>query len=63
MQKKKRDEHIPVGSGVDEALLLLGLGFKKVGFPGITPFSIAKIILINPEIPAAGSECPILLLI
>ncbi len=51
-------------SGVGDAdALLLGLGFKKVGLPGITPFSIARMILINPEMPAAGSERPMLLLI
>lgn len=43
--------------------ILLGLGLTKVGVPGIKPFSIAKIALMRPELPAAGSEWPILLLI
>jgi len=43
--------------------LLLGFGVMKVGLPGMVPFSIARIALIIPEIPAAGSECPRLLLI
>jgi len=41
----------------------LGFGVMKVGLPGMVPFSIARIALIIPEIPAAGSECPRLLLI
>ncbi len=43
--------------------LLLGFGVMKVGFPGISPFSIESTAFSNPEIPAAGSECPRLLLI
>lgn len=38
--------------------LLFGLGFQNVGFPGIMPLSIAKMIFISPEIPAVGSLCP-----
>lgn len=43
--------------------LLFGLGVMKVGVPGITPCSMVRIALRSPERPAAGSECPILLLI
>lgn len=43
--------------------ILLGLGLIKRGVPGMRPFSIDKMALINPELPAAGSEWPILLLI
>ena len=42
---------------------LQGFGFLKVGFPGITPFSMASTTFIRPDNPAAGSECPMLLLI
>ena len=41
---------------------LFGLGVMKVGVPGITPCSMVRIALRRPERPAAGSECPILLL-
>jgi hypothetical protein len=34
----------------------------KVGFPGILFFSTARIALIRPDTPAAGSEWPMLLL-
>ena len=43
--------------------ILLGFGVSNVGFPGMKPFSIANIAFSNPEMPAAGSECPTLLLI
>jgi len=43
--------------------LLLGFGMLKVGFPGIIPFSRARIVFNSPDIPAEGSECPTLLLI
>ena len=43
--------------------ILVGLGLMNVGVPGITPRSIAMMTFINPELPAAGSECPVLLLI
>ena len=42
---------------------LFGLGVTKVGFPGMTPCSMARTALIRPEMPAAGSEWPMLLLI
>lgn len=42
---------------------LLGFGVSNVGLRGIWPFSMDSIAFIKPEIPAAGSECPILLLI
>lgn len=42
---------------------MLWFGWTKVGFPGMVPLSTAKIALIRPDSPAAGSECPILLLI
>ena len=35
----------------------------KVGVPGMSPFSRHITALMTPELPAAGSECPILLLI
>ena len=35
----------------------------NVGIPGIRPRSMAMMTLISPELPAAGSECPMLLLI
>jgi hypothetical protein len=35
----------------------------KVGFPGMTPFSIARTAFRSPDIPAEHSECPMLLLI
>ena len=35
----------------------------NVGLPGMMPFSIDMIAFMSPEIPAAGSECPTLLLI
>lgn len=41
----------------------LGLGSMKVGLPGIIPFSSARMVFNKPEMPAAGSECPILLFI
>lgn len=43
--------------------LLSGFGVSNVGLPGMMPFSRARTALISPEIPAAGSEWPILLLI
>lgn len=49
--------------GLELSHVLLGLGLINVGLPGITPRSIAKAILIKPEMPAAGSEWPMLLLI
>lgn len=42
---------------------MLGFGWTKVGFPGMMPLSTAKTAFIRPDSPAAGSECPILLLI
>ena len=45
------------------ACSLLGLGVLNVGLRGINPFSMESIAFSSPEIPAAGSECPILLLI
>jgi len=39
------------------------LGVRKVGFPGIVAFSMARRAFKRPDMPAAGSECPILLLI
>ena len=42
---------------------LLGLGFSNVGFPGMIPCSMAMTALTSPEMPAAGSACPTLLLI
>ena len=41
---------------------LFGLGVMNVGVPGMMPFSIARIVLRRPDMPAAGSECPMLLL-
>lgn len=35
----------------------------NVGVPGTMPCSIANTTFMSPESPAAGSECPILLLI
>lgn len=35
----------------------------NVGLPGMKPFSMERMALSRPEIPAAGSECPMLLLI
>lgn len=43
--------------------LLFGLGFIKVGFPGMIPFSMAITAFKMPDIPADGSACPRLLLI
>lgn len=43
--------------------LLFGLGFSKVGLPGMTPFSMAMTAFMSPDIPAAGSAWPTLLLI
>lgn len=43
--------------------VLLGFGVIKVGLPGMMPFSIARTAFSTPEIPAAGSEWPMLLLI
>ncbi len=41
---------------------LLGLGASNVGLRGIKPFSMESIAFNSPDRPAAGSECPILLL-
>lgn len=41
---------------------LLGLGVMKVGVPGMMPCSMERMVLRRPEIPAAGSEWPMLLL-
>lgn len=43
--------------------ILFGFGVSNVGLPGMNPFSIARIAFSSPEMPAAGSECPMLLLI
>ena len=43
--------------------LLFGFGTLNVGFPGIILFSKDSTVFIRPDMPAAGSECPILLLI
>lgn len=43
--------------------MLSGFGISNVGLPGMNPFSIARIAFSSPEMPAAGSECPTLLLI
>ncbi len=61
---------IPWGHGVAvlQAMILdawksiLGFGISKVGFPGMMPRSTANTVLSMPEIPAAGSEWPMLLL-
>lgn len=45
------------------AVLLLGFGVMKVGLPGMRLFSIARIALSSPDIPAAGSACPTFALI
>jgi len=42
---------------------LLGFGVTNVGLPGMKPFSMERMALSRPEMPAAGSECPTLLLI
>ena len=42
--------------------ILLGLGVSNVGLPGMIPCSSARIVFRSPEIPAPGSECPMLLL-
>jgi hypothetical protein len=42
---------------------LFGLGVMNVGVPGMMPFSMERMVLTRPEMPAAGSECPMLLLI
>ena len=41
---------------------LFGLGVTNVGVPGMIPLSMERIVFSRPEIPAAGSECPMLLL-
>jgi hypothetical protein len=46
-----------------ETDVLLGFGVTNVGLPGMKPFSMERIALSRPEIPAAGSECPTLLFI
>lgn len=40
----------------DFGTVLSGFGVENVGLPGITPFSMAIMVLIIPEIPDAGSE-------
>lgn len=62
-QLEQLDEFGGVGLGMRFINLLLGFGSLKVGFPGIIPFSRARIVFNSPEIPAEGSECPTLLFI